>query len=224
MKECPKCKQVFLDEYQYCLTDGSTLENVTDNNLIIEDISTAPTEVISARQINSNDLPKSDLTNQSREIVPPPNKNKRWFYILSGILVIAAIASGYLLYKPAVSETPKIILNPSGRWIGEWSSPNGNLYHADVNLNDKEINNFSGQIVYTLKESKTRAKDKIGSTAIEHVEGAFNPMTRLLQVRGVKKDDPQNIIILDKYQLTLSEDNQTLIGNSLNGRLVLKRQ
>ncbi len=223
MRECPKCNQVFLDEYQYCLTDGSKLENVMDINLIIEDFSSAPTEVIPARQIISNDLPKSQLTNQFRENVSPLNKNKRWLYLLSGILTITAIAIGYLLYKPTVSEMPKIVLNPSGRWKGEWSSPNGNLYQADVNLNDEEVNKLSGQIVYTLKESKTRAKDKIGSMAIEHVEGTFDPMTRLLQVRGVKKDDPQNIIILDKYQLTLSEDNQTLIGNSLNGRLILKR-
>ena len=139
---------------------------------------------------------------------------------------MAVSVMGYLLYKPAptAEPSPTVNLNPSGRWKGEWTSPNGDLYLADINLNDKGLNNFSGQIVYTVKQTASRNKDKIEMTAIEHIEGTFNPATRLLQVKGVRKVDPSNIIILDEYQLSLSEDNQVLDGKSKNGRLNIKRQ
>jgi predicted dithiol-disulfide oxidoreductase (DUF899 family) len=127
------------------------------------------------------------------------------------------------MYQPEALPTPTEETNPSGRWKGEWSSSNGNQYSADVNLNSDGANNFSGHIVWTLKQSRTRKKENIGATAIEHIEGTFNPVTRLLDVKGVRKDDPHGIVILDKYQLTLGADNQSLIGSSLNGKLNLKR-
>jgi hypothetical protein len=105
-----------------------------------------------------------------------------------------------------------------------WSFDCGNKYGGICNVSTgSTANNFSGHIVWTLKQSRTRKKENIGATAIEHIEGTFNPVTRLLDVKGVRKDDPHGIVILDKYQLTLGADNQSLIGSSLNGKLNLKR-
>ncbi|CAN5714498.1 hypothetical protein BH20ACI4_BH20ACI4_14970 [soil metagenome] len=220
MKICPKCKQIFLDEYKYCLTDGFTLEDVLSGDLAEEDFSNAPTEEYTSRQIKL----KSELPQQPQPFTDSRTNKFSWLYLLAGILIAAVGVAGYFIYKPVASEIPKISLSPSGRWKGEWTSPNGNLYIADVNLNDDGANNFSGQIVYTLKQTKTRATDKSDKSAIEHIEGIFNPITRLLMVKGVRKDDPNNIIILDEYQLILSEDNQVLDGKSKNGRLNIKRQ
>jgi len=215
-----------LDEYSYCLTDGVTLENVSENDLTEEDFSSDPTRQIIVSPKYYADSQKIDVLPLLRQKPAQSDlKNTRWIYLVTGILMASVAVMGYLLFKPAATENnPTIHLNPDGRWKGEWTSPNGNLYVADVNINDEKANNFTGQIVYTLKQTGTHGKDKIGATAIEHIEGTFNPTSRLLQAKGVREDDPKNIIVLDKYQLTLSEDNQTLSGSSQSGQFNLKRQ
>lgn len=218
MKKCPNCKQVFLDEYDYCLTDGVTLENFSGSDFNPADFSNAPTKAFAAPTLEFNKTTKPSLPTLPGSFA----KRNWWLYFAAALLVALIGVTSYLLLKPD-SPTPTVVLNPGGRWKGEWTSPNGNLYSAEVNLNDEGANNFSGQIVWTLKQAGSRRKDKIGGTAIEHIQGTFNPQTRLLEAKGIRKDDPHNIVILDKYQLTLAEDNQSLSGNSLNGKMNLRR-
>jgi hypothetical protein len=223
MKKCPNCKQVFLDKYNYCLTDGVTLENIAGSDYVDKDFSSSLTESFDAPTIKFTDSKETSVPTLPRNSIETSIKNGKWLYLAIGVLIAAISMAGYVMYQPEALPTPTEETNPSGRWKGEWSSSNGNQYSADVNLNSDGANNFSGHIVWTLKQSRTRKKENIGATAIEHIEGTFNPVTRLLDVKGVRKDDPHGIVILDKYQLTLGADNQSLIGSSLNGKLNLKR-
>lgn len=64
---------------------------------------------------------------------------------------------------------------------------------------------------------------KAGSTAVEYVHGSFDPATRGLKLAGYKKDDPNNIVIFDRYSMTLAVDNSSMSGKSRNGNLSLQR-
>ncbi len=51
-----------------------------------------------------------------------------------------------------------------------------------------------------------------GKTAKEFLSGEYNPETRVVEVEGTSKDDPEGVIALDAYRLTLSEDGTSLSG------------
>ena len=53
-----------------------------------------------------------------------------------------------------------------------------------------------------------------GKTAKEFLSGTYDSKTRVLEVAGTSKDDEENIIALDAYRLTLSEDGTSLSGNT----------
>lgn len=84
---------------------------------------------------------------------------------------------------------------------------------------------FSGEIYWTLQRHMNPKKShKAGATATEYVQGVFNPATQTLKLSGYREDDPQNIIVLDKYTLVLAENNLSLSGISkTNGRFNLRR-
>jgi hypothetical protein len=113
-------------------------------------------------------------------------------------------------------------LTPSGSWSGDWASKSATFTaSADFTEVNGKVN---GRIVWTLQKTSNPKKiDKVGLTATEYVEGVYNPVTRMLTVRGVRKDDPNGIVILDKYNLSLAENNRTLSGKSINGNFVLRR-
>jgi hypothetical protein len=68
-----------------------------------------------------------------------------------------------------------------------------------------------------MKSTPQEAKQsKIGLTAVEYIKGSYNPETRMLMMEGYRKDDPNDIISLDKYRLILSEDNRSLGGATWN--------
>ena len=134
---------------------------------------------------------------------------------------------------PPVNQSPPIAaaaiapkfdpnLSPAGSWSGDWSSK---ATHFTATASLTETNGqVSGQIVWTLaRTSNPKKTSKTGSTATEYVQGSFNPATRAVSLRGVRKDDPNNIVILDRYNLSLSENNRTLSGRSINGNFVLRR-
>lgn len=115
-------------------------------------------------------------------------------------------------------------LNPVSRWSGDWTSKKAH-YPAVLVLNDNGGGKFTGEIFWTLQRHTNPKKIfKAGSTATEYVRGTFNPASRMLILSGYRKDDPNDIVILDKYSLTLAENNQSLSGGSKsNGRFVLSR-
>lgn len=113
-------------------------------------------------------------------------------------------------------------LTPSGSWSGEWNSKT-TYFTATADFTESG-GKVSGQIVWTIRRTTNPKKiDKIGASAVEYVQGAFNPATRMLSLKGYRKDDPNNIVILDRYNLILAEDNQTINGRSINGNFILRR-
>lgn len=125
-------------------------------------------------------------------------------------------------------EQPKINpnLNPAGSWSGDWNSW-GNYktyFTAQMNLTDDGAGKVSGQIVWTLQRTNNPKKtDKVGTSATEYVQGVYNPSTRNLTLKGVRKDDPYSIVILDRYNLVLAENNLSMNGKSKGGNFSLKR-
>lgn len=126
--------------------------------------------------------------------------------------------------KPATAPSePNPDLTPTGSWSGDWSSKT-TYFTAEANLTETTGGRVTGQIVWTIRRTSNPKKtDKIGTSAVEDVQGAFNPSTRILTLRGIRKNDPNNIIILDRYNLSLAADNQTLMGKSIGGTLTLRR-
>jgi len=113
-------------------------------------------------------------------------------------------------------------LTPAGTWSGNWTSKSAE-FSARASFSE-DNGRVSGQIEWTLDRTSNPKKIyKVGLTAIEYVQGTYNPATRQLSVRGVRKDDPNGIVILDRYNLSLAESNRTLSGRSINGNFVLRR-
>jgi hypothetical protein len=127
----------------------------------------------------------------------------------------------------AKEEEPKLPevdpnFSPSGNWSGDWNSKSTS-YVATAYLNESN-GKIDGQINWTLKRTKNPKKiNKVGSSATEYVRGTFNPRTGKIFLRGYRKKDPQNIVILDRYNLSLSKNNQQISGKSINGRFILRR-
>ncbi len=105
---------------------------------------------------------------------------------------------------------------PAAAWSGAWNG-NGYRYGCEMTVNLGSENTVRGSIVWTLRGSPAAGDSaRIGVTATEYVEGAYDPDHRLLTVAGFGKDDPKGVIGLDRYRLRVSEDGGTLIGNSWN--------
>jgi hypothetical protein len=128
------------------------------------------------------------------------------------------------------SSPPSVPAELTGRWQGQWSSPFGTIFAANVYLETSGNSTVvQGYINWTMKSSPQEAKQaKIGLTAVEYIKGSYNPEARLLTVEGYRKDDPNDIIALDKYRLVLAADNRSLGGATRNhggwrGRLSLSR-
>ena len=153
--------------------------------------------------------------------------SSKWHFLIIGILATAlAATAAYFVFLPGENNdnlTPvNTKLTPNGDWSGDWNTQNS-YFTATANFDEKN-GNVSGRIIWTLKRTTKPEKiEKIGTSAVEYVEGKFDAETKLLSLRGVRKEDPNNLVILDKYTLSLSEDNKTLIGKSINGNFILKK-
>jgi cytoskeletal protein RodZ len=124
--------------------------------------------------------------------------------------------------KPIAPPVPPPIENyvsPSGTWQGQWT--NGKAYYGQqLTLQDNGNGKVSGQIIHTLQRSSNPQKmDKVGLTAVEFVQGSYNPNTRIITLAGVRKNDPNDLIILDKYRLSLSGDSSTIAGETVGGKI-----
>lgn len=226
MKNCPQCGNTFSDELNYCLDDGTALIYETDPEKTIP--FTYHSEEITAQQtVSVKDAPT--------QIIPPapsakdvyPKKSSKWLYLTIGIVAASFAAAAFLFFtfgnvNNFFAASDNTNLTPDGNWAGDWNS-NNTTYTATAKFEEKN-GEVSGQIVWTLKRTTNPKKiDKVGTSAVEFVEGKYDLQTKLLSFHGVRKNDPNEIVILDKYNLSLSDDNQTLMGASINGRFILKR-
>ena len=105
----------------------------------------------------------------------------------------------------------------NGTWQVEWTNPAGYLYTGEMVLEVDQSNNIDGYINWTLKKSPNASEQSmIGLTGIEYVSGTYDPQTRAVVFQGYEKDDPNNILGVDEYKLSLSIDGSTLSGMTKN--------
>lgn len=225
MKRCPQCNRTYADDTTtFCLEDGGLLSAPYDpgiTQLIPPPRATNPpaTEILPAPMHHPAPAPPMART-QSKAI----------YFIgsvmLLGIMVAASIFLIPRLTRPQIVTSP----NPVGNWQGDWTSPLGTTYTAKVNLESAgSENNLQGQINWTLKGTNSGPMQaKIGKTGIEYIRGTYDPTKGTLSLEGYREDDPNDIITLDKYELTLGNHGSTLQGSTSNhggwrGRISLSR-
>lgn len=110
-------------------------------------------------------------------------------------------------------------ISPAGTWQGQWTNGKGSAFSQQLTLKDEGNGRVSGQIVHTLQQTINPQKmGKIGLTAVEYVQGSYDPNTRLIMLSGIRKNDPNDLIILDKYRLSISSNNSVVAGSTFGGR------
>ena len=128
--------------------------------------------------------------------------------VIAVFLLIGALANGH-----ASSDTDRAAIQAS--WVGYWDAFDapGYLYAARMSLQLGGDNSIEGSIAWTLRSAPPgKDQGKIGIQGVEHVRGHFDPHARLLSFEGYTKDDPNNVIGLDRYRILLSENGSALGG------------
>lgn len=242
MKKCPNCNQIFSDDNDFCLNDGTPL---------ISDNTSQPTLIVNT--------PASTAQPFNHAAPGPSTGSSNMLYLVIGVLATALVgiaAYAFLLRdtgsgkadgsntpvntvasvatptaNPAASAIPpppvapqisNLNITPSGNWSGDWSG-RSSAFTATASFT--EVNGaVTGQIVWTLQKSSNPAKSyKTGLSATEYVRGTYDGVTRLMKIKGIRKDDPNNLVIYDQYNLSLSENGDVLSGVSKNGNFRLRR-
>ena len=104
-------------------------------------------------------------------------------------------------------------------WAGTWSSQGGFIYDAEMQATLQPSGAVAGRIHWTLKtapDTRSDYADKVGKSGVEYVWGNYDPQYRHLYMEGYRRDDPHQILGLDKYRLTLSEDYDEIKGATWN--------
>ena len=104
-------------------------------------------------------------------------------------------------------------------WAGTWTSPEGFVYDADVQAKLDPTGAVEARITWALNKSpasRPEYNDKIGLKGIEFAWGTYDPQTRTLYLEGYRRDDPHQILGLEKYRLTLSDNYKTITGITWN--------
>jgi hypothetical protein len=113
---------------------------------------------------------------------------------------------------------------------GKWFTGNSSHRYA-FEVHFAFAQKIDGYILWTLEESPVPSeRDKIGLQAKEFVRGTFDAKTRVVKLKGYRRNDKYGIIGLDEYKLTLSADGKHLYGktkaeyNSWAGRMETREQ
>lgn len=127
-------------------------------------------------------------------------------------------AQDTLSLQPVPPQVVKSV-DPTGRWKGGWSTLSGTRLDIEFTLNETGVNQIEGQIRWTLRNTvRPDKKDKVGLSATEYIRGGYDPQKRLLNLKGYRKDDPDNVLVMiDDYLLTVSEDGRSITGKARNG-------
>lgn len=249
MKRCPKCGLALTDDNDFCLEDGTRLLADSGNQAFggMQTSGEMPTQFVPRPQ----SVTAPPTTGSSPVLYLVIGVLATALAAVGGYLLLLrndgkkleTVASATPQAISTTSSTPPSTpspmpaepaaaiptaavsgLSPSGAWSGEWvHRKQSSAFTAVVNLN--ELNGtVSGQIVWTLRRHTNPEKmNKMGLTATEYIQGTFDPVSRMVRLRGVRKDDPNSLVILDRYNLSLSQDGQTMSGQSKNGKFLLKK-
>lgn len=238
MKKCPSCYQLFGDENDFCLNDGTPL--------VVESGSFRP----------SGDVPTQFIPRAQPTTSTSGGGSSAILYVVIGVLATALVAvCVYLIFlrdtpknaevaaantnqaasspagqaSPAGTPINAVVkpaapainpnLTPAGNWQGSLSYASGTAFSAAVNLDQSPTGQVTGQIVWSLlRTANPKKMGMAGQSATEFVNGTFDAATKTLTLVGVRKNDPANMIILDKYRLTISDDGRSLSGVSFGGK------
>jgi hypothetical protein len=116
------------------------------------------------------------------------------------------------------TETAAMETGVAGQWRVEWIGQSHSEYIGLMSLTASADGVVTGQIKWRL--TKTPREDLVGrieSTGVEYVRGTFARTSGLLIVEGTRKDDPDEILGLDRYRLLLSPNGQIISGMTENG-------
>jgi hypothetical protein len=131
-----------------------------------------------------------------------------------GALLLAAGLSSPVLQAQTSDQRA---VNPSGEWQCGWSSASGYYFTGVVTLAAKDDGTISGQIVWTLKKSpRPEEQSKLGLSGTEFIRGTYDYRTRLVLLEGYRKDDPSEVIGLDRYKLVFADNGAALGGLTEN--------
>ncbi len=121
--------------------------------------------------------------------------------------------------SPSAQPVVEPYVSPAGKWQGQWTNGKGSVFGQTFTLVDDGNGKISGQVVHTLQQTINPQKmGKIGLTAVEYVQGTYDPNTRIIMLSGIRKNDPNDLIILDKYRLSVSASNSILAGETFGGK------
>ena len=107
----------------------------------------------------------------------------------------------------------------------EWSMKDKHdLFTGICKIEIKDNEMVKGELVWkflavdsTDNSMMDMYKGKKGKSGIEFVEGNYNPSTHDIFFEGQEKDDPCEILGLDKYSLKRSADGLVLYGTTATG-------
>lgn len=235
MKTCPRCGQHFSDDNSFCLDDGSIL--VLPAHTPARGTGDQPTQVfLTPAPVTTANSNKGILYafvgvlllvigGMTSYIVFRPGDDSDKFQTVSTTRAntqseTPGMANAVNAAVPPAANAPMPSRpTATGRWSGSWSSPSGAYLDIVFNLNDDGNGRVSGQIDWTLRRTNRPEKmSKIGMSAVEYVNGTFDPVSRKLSLQGYRKDDPNGVLVmLDQYRLTLSSDESRLSGSAKNG-------
>ena len=242
MKTCFNCNQTFTDDNDFCLNDGTPL---------ISDSRSQPTSIVNTPASTAQPFnrvsphPTAGSSNilylvigvlatalvgiAAYAFLLRDNGNDKTegarapaYANPSSATPTATVAEITTPPPPVAPQAANPNLTPSGNWSGDWS---GKSSAFTARASFTEVNgSVTGQIVWTLQKSSNPAKSyKNGLSATEYVRGTYDGVRRLMKIKGVRKDDPNNLVIYDQYNLSLSENGDVLSGVSKNGNFRLRR-
>lgn len=103
-----------------------------------------------------------------------------------------------------------------GLWQGRWSSPEGYVFDFVLHLDEFADGTITGYLSWKFVQAPDNDgyyQHREGQEAIEFVEGK-SPEKGNVYFEGVRKDDPLEIISLDKYKLLFDETFNRFTGTT----------
>jgi hypothetical protein len=248
MKKCPNCNQTFSNDNVFCPDDGTNLLTISKAGDTPPGFPTAgdtPTQVVVTRPITGAQPAASKDSSKwlflvigvlatalaglaifmfaMREKTEKTENAKIDGNVNQAENILAKNAPQNIVNSPnasvPVSKPIDPNLSPSGNWSGDLAYPSGSTYSAKVDLTEDTNGEIRGKVVWTLLKTRNPEKSgKIGLSATEFVNGTFDKATRIILFNGYNKDDPYNLIILDKYRMTLTENGMQMNGIVYGGK------
>ena len=128
--------------------------------------------------------------------------------------IAALLLLPLLLAIPAALDAQQ---TGASRWAGQWMSPTGFLYLAEMRIEIGPGGAAEGAITWTLAQSPRESElPKLGQKGVEYVRGRYDSPSRVLSLEGYRKEDPLAVIGLDTYRLLLAENGLALAGMTSN--------